>query len=99
MIYLDGYCDDACRTEECLWDDDDCELGCNDDQCSTFLLAWWYLADSDEIYLVSVYYACLVWNPRAAALFPQWGDHRNLTECIEQWIRYDHNNDKHMNFR
>ena len=23
----DGVCDDACRTEECLYDDGDCDLG------------------------------------------------------------------------
>eukprot|EP01083_Nonionella_stella_P017682 49529_1 len=96
----DGLCDDACRTDACLQDSGDCELGCLDDICSQIYQTW-NLFPGTSTYLVHHSIVCTDWLPLAILLV---ANNENMNEftpenCLQKIADTDHNNDKHMNFR
>ena len=61
----DGACDDACQTDECLNDINDCNLECIDDYCSLIYRYWGYLiGNNDQIYAANYSVVCNQWVPK-----------------------------------
>eukprot|EP01084_Bolivina_argentea_P266775 452639_1 len=90
----DGYCDDACRTDECENDKGDCDSGCVDDSCNLMLNAWTTVAGRNDVYLLSIEEICDIWP--ALVIFFDINPKINCTGATE---RADKNNDEHINFR
>eukprot|EP01083_Nonionella_stella_P043974 118610_1 len=90
----DGLCDDACRTDSCLYDNGDCELHCLDDTCHLMFTLWSYLNPTNADLLAS-----------ATVCSDQWITVQSLFQideslnCTQLLIDVDYNADKHINFR
>eukprot|EP01084_Bolivina_argentea_P077634 140859_1 len=90
----DGECDDTCRTNECMNDNGDCDLGCVGDTCNTMYEAWIALVGA-TIYKVDHDNFCTNIWPIIVAFF---GDD-NGGDCNVILENADYNNDKSVNFR
>eukprot|EP00483_Globobulimina_turgida_P001101 UN01103 len=95
----DGVCDDACRTDECLQDGNDCDLGCYDDTCSQLHEAWILLNVLVKNNNVTIHNAivCQDWLSFGVAAIPNVS--MNQTSCEQLVINSDYNNDGYINFR
>lgn len=98
-VYEQGVCDDACRTDECLYDGDDCSLGCVDDTCKQIYQFWLYLsylAGIGSEHKLDHDTACIKAWPLAV-------DQLEIEEapgnCHEILAQVDYNNDTYINFR
>ena len=97
-VYLDGFCDDACRTEECLWDATDCTSACVGDLCY-IIYGVFVDAAGPDVYLMSHDKVCGQAIPEMYAKYPLEQFNINYTLCMELIIHTDHNKDNHVNFR
>merc|ERR1712228_68266 len=89
----DGLCHDACRTNECSDDQNDCDIGCSGDICQ-FIYNAWTLTFGVGTELVEIREACSFW-PLAKAVL-DIPDDKNCTEIA---IPSDFNGDGRINFR
>eukprot|EP01083_Nonionella_stella_P303474 1050693_1 len=92
----DGLCDDACRTEACLNDREDCEKGCMDDSCAMIFSIWTTAASIGvgDGYLAPIDRLCVLWPVVKDALglgYP--------VNCTDLLMDGDSNHDNHTNFR
>ena len=91
-----GLCDDSCRTEECSWDNGDCDEDnmCIDGSMCATVYTFWNIFFKPETYTVNHTYVCNEVWPVAVSYFGV--DPGNCTARLQQ---YDYNSDLHMNFR
>ena len=92
----DGYCDDACRTDECLQDENDCENDniCIDDVCSGIYWVWSSLAGSRH--KINHEQVCQDEWKQAVKIFPN--DGYDDIDCATELDGVDYNKDGAINF-
>ena len=89
----DTVCDDACRIEDCGYDEDDCNSGCIDELCPILDSVWTHF--NNGRYQMNYTHGCEVLVPTALAYFGL-EDVGNCTQRVES-LDYDGNG--MMNFR
>ena len=104
-IYLnDGFCDEACRTDECLQDGNDCDLitSCVDDYCNEMFLIWAQLA-GPTVYNANYSVVCNDWIDIIFGFdegeFVGGLTVHNAEDCKLLIPFLDYNDDKHVNFK
>ena len=101
----DGFCDDACRIDECLQDNEDCNEGCVDDYCSNVYYLWLYLQSIlGNEYKFNHSIVCKEIIPLYGDILDGVEDQENLYNmsgngCSDLLDTYDFNDDGYINFR
>ena len=95
----DGSCDDACRVDDCLNDNGDCELGCIETDCNS-IYSVWQLAQQmvgGEQYKINNSIACRDVFPELEAILNV--DSSVYGGCEGAVAEFDFNEDGYINFR